>query len=418
MLSQYRNSAKAIATLVGFAIFCDMLVYGVFIPVLPHTATLHGIPAAQLGYYLSTYSFGMVVTPLVAILSDKLKNRKIPMVLSSLLLCFATFSFAFGNDPYSFLFGRMGQGIAGGVSWMIGFSMLAEAFPSNLGATMGSVMTANTIGNLAGPPIGGVLFDSVGVLAPLYFCSAICIIDTLIRLTIRPNIFSIDYPVLEQSQDDCEESPLLVERDETDIEEQRLKNGGIWKLIANVEMIITLLAIIIGEAVLTGIEPTLPLYLSDKLGLNASSIGILWIFISIPKMFACTGAGFLSDRFGRKRITALGLLILTVACILVSQANLYFLAPALSVFGVGAGIALTPGVPEMAEIAKSKGDSSYGTVYSLYNFASSFGMLIGPIVGSWIYTDHGFSNQMLLFGFCSAITFFLVLVHDQSKQKL
>jgi MFS family permease len=389
-----------------------MLVYGILIPILPPTSSYHQIPESQLGLFLSAYSVGMIVTPVVAIVSDSLKNRKIPMCLSSMLLCVSSVLFAVGNDPATFLLARMGQGIAGGVSWMIGFSMLADAFPDNLGATMGSVMTANTIGNLAGPPLGGFLFDSIGKLSPLYFCAGICVVDTLIRLTIRSGVFSLDYPAYHTSPTDSESRPLLSSEDPEALQGQ--KSVNIWKLTANLEMFMTLLSIIIGEGVLTGIEPTLPLYLGSRLGLSAASIGLLWICISIPKMFACTWAGFLSDRYGRKKITALGLLILSVACILVSLSlNLILLALSLAVFGIGAGVALTPGVPEMAEIANSLGDSSYGTVYSLYNFASSFGMLLGPILGTWVYSNYDFQTQLVVFGLCSSIMFIAIAIHER-----
>jgi MFS family permease len=389
-----------------------MLVYGILIPILPPTSSFHQIPESQLGVFLSVYSVGMIVTPMVAIISDKCKNRKIPMCLSSILLCISSVLFAVGTDPTTFLLGRMGQGIAGGVSWMIGFSMLADAFPNNLGATMGSVMTANTIGNLAGPPLGGFLFDSIGKLFPLYFCAGICIVDTIVRLTIRSGILSLEYPEYSSTESTSENRPLLAVEDPDNPSAQ--KSISIWKLTANVEMSMTLLSIIVGEGVLTGIEPTMPLYLGSRLGLSAASIGMLWICISIPKMFACTWAGFLSDRYGRKKITALGLLILSIACILVSMSlDSILLALSLAVFGIGAGVALTPGVPEMAEIANSLGDSSYGTVYSLYNFASSFGMLLGPIFGTWVYTNYDFETQLVAFGLCSSIMFIAVAIHER-----
>ncbi len=174
------------------------------------------------------YSFGMVVTPIVAILSDTYRNRKIPMCLSSMLLSLATMSFALGRDPPSFLFGRIGQGIAGGISWMIGFSMLADTFPANLGTTMGSVMSANTIGNLLGPPIGGILYDTMGMVAPLYFCASVCVIDTLVRLTIRSPIVSWDYPHFESN---VEDRPLL--QDDTDTDSSPKSKVSFWKLNDN-----------------------------------------------------------------------------------------------------------------------------------------------------------------------------------------
>ncbi|KAI8894616.1 major facilitator superfamily domain-containing protein [Globomyces pollinis-pini] len=408
------NLSTSVAILVGFAIFCDQFVYGVLVPTLPAIATRQNISTSDLGLVMSSYSVGIVVTPVVAIISDTWGNRKIPMVVASFVLAFAMLLFAWGTSMEHFLIARMIQGIVGGVSWMIGFSMLAESFPTHLGKVMGSVMTANTLGNLAGPPMGGLFFDYLGELSPLYLCFGVCLLDTLFRLVIVRPIFSWNYEKDKEGQ----ESEPFIEHQETQSELVIPQQVGLLKIICNPKMLITLFAIIVGEAVLTGIEPTLPLYLQTRFGYGPSKIGILWMSITIPKMFSCTYAGILSDSYGRKNTTILGLMLFSLGCFPLGLANeIWLLCIILCLFGVGAGISLTPGVPEMAELAKQQGDTSYGTVYSLYNIASSVGMMLGPIIGSWIYGNYGFLIQLQVFSGFLVVTAFILFIFQHTGKK-
>ncbi|KAJ3273045.1 hypothetical protein HDV01_004822 [Terramyces sp. JEL0728] len=260
---------------------------------------------------------------------------------------------------------------------------------------MGNVMTANTLGNLIGPPLGGMLYDKFGTAAPFHVCAGVCLLDTCFRIFLPYPSLSFDYQFISE---EGEHTRLLEDQPANS-----KKSVGMLKLISNVQMIVTLLAIVVAEGVLTGIEPTLPLYLGTSFKLNTTSVGLLWTAISIPKMIACTLSGSLSDKYGRKAVTTLGLVIFAVACPLVGLTDsIELLICALVLFGIGAGISLVPGVPEMADIAKELGDNSFGTVYSLYNIASSTGMLLGPIAGSWVYTAYGFDFQLIFF--CACLT--------------
>eukprot|EP00842_Homolaphlyctis_polyrhiza_P000056 jgi/Hompol1/1050/HPOL_001806-RA len=136
---------------VALALFTDMVVYGVVIPTLPKMITERlGLDAKYLGLLLSVYAGGLIlVTPIIGVISDKFQNRKVPMVLGLFCLIVTTLMFAYGSTFEQLLLARMGQGISGGVSWTLGFCMLADVFPQDkLGAIMGSALMANTVGFL------------------------------------------------------------------------------------------------------------------------------------------------------------------------------------------------------------------------------------------------------------------------------
>ena len=51
---------------------------------------------------------------------------------------------------------------------------------------------------------------------------------------------------------------------------------------------------------------------------------------------------------------------------------------------------VTPSLTYMAEATSSAGSDSFGVAYGLYNFAWSFGLLIGPALGGALYERLGF----------------------------
>lgn len=135
---------------VCLALFVDMVVYGIVIPTLPALIKdrLPHLKPSQIGLLFASYSLGLlIITPVVGVMSDRFKNRKIPMIVGMAGLAISTLSFAYGNTLVELLVARMCQGVSGGVSWTIGLSMIADSFPQEvLGSVMSKVLSANTLG--------------------------------------------------------------------------------------------------------------------------------------------------------------------------------------------------------------------------------------------------------------------------------
>jgi MFS family permease len=169
-------------------------------------------------------------------------------------------------------------------------------------------------------------------------------------------------------------------------------------LISDVQIIVTCLAIVAGATVFSGIEPTLPVYLAKSFGLSASSIGLVWMAIVMPNMISSIIWGKLSDQYGRKNITALGLVLFAASSLVLAlPKSLWALILALIAFGFSAAIVLTPGLPEMADYCEEKGGGIYAQGYALYNIAYSVGMIIGPLMGGYLFQELGFGWQMFVF---------------------
>lgn len=136
--------------------------------------------------------------------------------------------------------------------------MLADTFPvEKLGTIMGTVIMSHTIGFVLGPVLGGILYDYGGTLAPFYFCSLFGI------LTLLGTIW-----IAEPTRNTIDESILLLPS-----KKREKWNTELFHLLKNRRIISCIISCIVTSAALSGIEPALPIYLSDKYHVSISTIG-------------------------------------------------------------------------------------------------------------------------------------------------
>jgi MFS family permease len=320
------------------------------------------------------------------------------MIVGLIGLIVTTLVFAYAQSFWGLALARLGQGLSAGISWTIGFSMVSDLYPSEeLGSVMGYVLSANTLGFLVGPPLGGLVSDWLGDEAPYLFCTGLALIDLCGRLYITPpkvkGIESI-LTTLDRTPLLDPQSPSHSRQTSTVPKKLIPAQHSIFTFLFKPQVIVSTFAIMVGATVFSGIEPTLPLYLSTKFKLNASQIGLIWIAIVIPNMVSSMIAGTMSDRYGRKPVTAIGLFFFAFSSPTLALApDLFSLIVALMMFGFSGAIVLTPALPEFSE----ESNGLYAQAYALYNVAYSVGMMVGPLIGGYLY-ELGFYWQMNIFG--------------------
>jgi DHA1 family solute carrier family 18 vesicular amine transporter 1/2 len=352
------------------------------------------------------------VTPFISFFSDRFNNRKVPMLMGLVGLITSTLAFAYTDSFIGLAVARFGQGVSAGISWTIGLAMISDVYlPSELGSVMGWVLTANSFGFLIGPPLGGVMSQFISQEAPYLLCTGLALIDLIGRLYIKPAIPSLE----------GEDERLLNSRSNSPTSLSPQRNDSIYSFI-DLQVIITCLAIIISAGIFSGIEPTLPIYLAQVYNFNVSKIGALWLAIIFPNMISGIVSGSLSDKYGRKNITAFGLFLFGISSILVGFSyNIYTVIISLLLFGFTGGVAMTPSLPEFGDFAQERGGKSFAQAYAMYNVAYSIGMIFGPIIGGYLYESVGFKYQMLGFGiisiFTSPIVFYFWLIRKPKQSE-
>ena len=107
--------------------------------------------------------------------------------------------------------------------------------------------------------------------------------------------------------------------------------------------------------------------------------------------------GSLSDRYGGKRLTSIGLVL--SACLLPLMSTAWSIASAavlMVVLWAALSMTVTPSLAFIAEAASGAGVESFGVVYGAYNVAWAVGMLTGPALGGFLLERVGFGALSLV----------------------
>ncbi|KAJ1926040.1 hypothetical protein IWQ60_004137 [Tieghemiomyces parasiticus] len=219
-IDRLRNKQGTIIVVVGMAVFTDMLLYGIVVPVLP--TMLEGMVsnASQAnGFLFGIYALGLIIGGLgFGGLSDRYQIRQVPMCVLLIVLGLATMTFGLAKEYWQLLLARLVQGLAGGGTWAIGFGMIIDMNPPSRAITvLGSVMACSTMGTLLGPTLGGFLYEAGGRKAPFIFGGCLCFLDLLLRIFIGETAgWKEEHAALaqEEAKGRLEDNPVAVESGE------------------------------------------------------------------------------------------------------------------------------------------------------------------------------------------------------------
>ncbi|WP_257151736.1 MFS transporter [Bacillus pseudomycoides] len=271
---------KASLWVVAIAVFTDMLIYGMIVPILPRYAETLGASQTEIGFLFGSYAITLLLaTPILGVVSDKV-GRRLPMILGLFGLAAATLLFGLANSFWLLVLARMLQGISAAATWTAGLALLADVFPlQERGKAMGLALSGQAAGMLLGPTIGGALYQWGGYHLPFIIAASIALIDGILRIT-------------------------LLHNEPKSSSNQRIS----YRSILNMRSLFIMIGIIIlGSALPSALEPTLPLYLQDTLHLSPGTIGLLFAVPTLAYGFTAPIIGTLSTKIGRKQTMAVGI---------------------------------------------------------------------------------------------------------------
>src|SRR5471032_3088093 len=112
----------------------------------------------------------------MGMLSDRI-GRRLPLVAGLVALAGASALFAgAGSLPWLFV-ARLIQGAADGVTWAVGFALVADLYgPEERGRVMGYVMSGTSVAVVFGPSLGGWLYEAGGIWLPFVVVSVVSLL--------------------------------------------------------------------------------------------------------------------------------------------------------------------------------------------------------------------------------------------------
>ena len=359
-----RTNPRMAVAVSCIALFTDMLIYGILIPLLPLMPAVERAGSSATGLLFAAYAAMMIaVTPLAGRLVDRTGARG-PLLAALLGLAAACLLFAVGGPYWLLLISRLLQGAAAGLGWVASLALIAASIPlERRGTYLGLAMSMVSIGTLAGPPLAGWLARDHGHAAPFVLAAAVLILDGVLRVVfVRPTPPSADDPA----------TPLDV-----------LRVGGSWPVV---------ILIAVGSAVTSAIEPILPVRLAVGLGLDTAGIGLLFALLVIIGAVLNPMVGAILNRVSPRVLALIGaalaiagllllgagsrLPVVIAGIVCLGGAIAFLVAPAGTLIGVQ-GARTTP--------------PALGGAYSLYNLAYAAGLTLGPVTAGALTSALGYS---------------------------
>ncbi|KAI3395040.1 hypothetical protein diail_1863 [Diaporthe ilicicola] len=184
----FRSSSTFILAAVCIAIFTDILLYGIIVPVIPFALTGRvGVAEDSVQTWnailLATYTIALFVgSPLVGLYADHTSSRRWPLLIGLVSLAGSTIFLCLGRTIALLIIGRILQGLSAAIVWTVGLALMVDTVPDRIGEAMGYSAIAMSMGLLVSPAIGGAVFAAAGYYAVYYIAFGCIFLDIVLRL--------------------------------------------------------------------------------------------------------------------------------------------------------------------------------------------------------------------------------------------
>jgi len=363
MISGFRKELM-VAALAGTIVVMGL---AFIIPLFPIYVSQMGASNFQLGLIVSGFTISQfLVQPFFGGLSDRFGRK--PFLVGG-LACYgfvASLYILASSLPQIFLI-RLLHGVGAGMIWPALSAFIVDQSPvERRGETMGLLSGMETLGFVAGPLLGGVLYSLGGMSLPFWGCSALAFLSTGM--------------VWRYIQEKPSEKPIP--------ETRFLERYGFASLRLRDIRLLCLIGF--GETFVWGMISTLLPVMASRLGIPPGKIGWLFSAYFIVYIFLQWPVGKWSDRRGRKKPILVGMVIYTLAVLMLSRGgNLFYLLSVLAIAGAGLGV-YSPSIRvAVADLTSAK---ARGASLGVFFTTRMFGFFLGPNLGGMLadYWGEGF----------------------------
>jgi len=435
-LFELRSSTWFITATVCTAVFTDIFLYAMIVPVFPFSLPQRvGVDEDDVQHWLSVllsvYGAALLVTaPIFGWLSDRIELRRTPLLAGIVVLGGATVMLCLANNLPLLIVGRILQGASAGVVWVTGLALLADTVGKKYaGQAMGFVGIAYAAAALLAPLLGGIVYERAGYYAVFAMAFGMIALDIVLRLLLiekkaakkwlgeddvqmEPQTLADDP---EQAQADKQitaafapsepsnSAAIDVPLTQTSSKIEK-KLPPMLILLKSRRMQATFASCAIAALILTAFDTTLPLFVEETFHWSSTGAGLIFLAPLLPSFFQPL-YGRAVDKYGARWPAGLGLLICVppfVCLRLVTQNSLaqkVLLCALLAIIGFGVALTLAATMAEFTYIAAEKErrqpgsmgrGGAYAQSYSLFNVSWAFGSLVGAYWAGGVRLAAGF----------------------------
>ncbi|KAL8808845.1 MAG: hypothetical protein Q9200_003966 [Gallowayella weberi] len=457
----WRSSTLFIISTVGIGLFTDLALYGVVVPVLPYILKDRvNLPEDQIQSHVSAllaaYAGASVLcSPPAGIIADRVSTRQAPFLVGLFALLGATLMLFLGQTFPVLVVARILQGISGAVVWTIGLALLLDTVgPENLGKTVGSIFGFISIGELAAPVLGGVVYQKTGYPGVFGMGGALLAIDFIMRLLLIEKKTAAkwqkqdgrsngsgeeqegDAPT-EEGEDGDEQEPLLRKKEEDGYkvpegQSKVVRAYPILYVLKDPRLLTALLLAFNQATLLSSFDATIPTEADQLFDFDSLKSGLLFIALVLPYLLLGPVAGWLVDRYGTKPAAVLGFGYLVPVLVLLRLARpggtsqIVIFCALLALCGIGlAGIG-SPSIVEASYVVTQYDKANpgffgeqgpYAQLYGFNSMVFSLGLAVGPIISGGLRDRIGYGNMNAVIAALCLVTASLSVVYIGGKPK-
>ncbi|MCJ1310637.1 hypothetical protein MMC25_004302 [Agyrium rufum] len=452
ILFKYRSSTLFILGTVAVGLFTDLFLYGMLVPLLPFLLENRvNVPPSQIQSYTSAFlaayaGASVVFSPPAGIIADKLSARQLPFLCGLIALLAATILLHLGQNLPVLIVARILQGLSAAVVWTIGLAMVLDTVgPEKLGLAIGSIFGFISIGDLAAPVLGGVVFEKAGydgVMAMAYFLLAIDFILRLLLIEKKTARMYVEKYGLEPHEEDREpeegEDGEYQEPQEDDPLLSSGKKPEDWKIykeqpkwikkfpilycLQDKRLIVAEIVAFMQATLLSTFDATIPTQAESLFGFDSLKSGILFIPLVLPYLILGPIVGKLVDIYGPKPAAVFGFLFAIPSLILLripsaggtSQIVIYSVVLVMNSITLAA--VAPPSIVEASYVCEgyykaNKGffgeNGPFAQLYAINSMVFSTGLALGPIISGGLRDSIGYGNMNAVVAVMCAIVAFL-----------
>ncbi|KAI9788189.1 MAG: hypothetical protein M1835_002409 [Candelina submexicana] len=343
--------------------------------------------------------------------------------------------------------GRLLQGLSAAVVWVVGLALLVDTVgEKDIGQVMGYVSLSMTIGILAGPLLGGVVYEKGGYYSVFAMAFALIGLDILLRLlmvekkiarqwlttTMRRDYADCTYgaPPPQHLDNGCvEASPqqgksarekqgVLNEKESTRLSCFTTRLPPVVTLLKSRRLVAALWGSLVQAALMTSFDSVLPLFVKRTFGWDSTGAGLIFLTLCIPS-FSAPVVGWLSDKYGPRWLAASGFLLalpfFTLLRLITHNTipQIVTLCVLLILIGISITLVMPPLMAEVTYVVQAKENKNpgmfgaggaYAQAYGLFNCAFAGGCLVGPIWAGFVEDKAGWGTMAWSLGLLSALS--------------
>jgi MFS family permease len=328
-------------------------------------------------------------------------GRKRTMMIGLLFFALMPFTYLLVRDYNLLIIIRFIHGLATAIYGPVSMAVVADIAGAKKGEMLSWFSSVTIIGNLLGAPLGGfILHRSPGAAGPslvdfqyAYLASGIA---GLLSLILAIGVLRGDKSA----------------SDGRGLKEASLKFiSGIREVISDKRVAITSAVEGLQNMTMGALEAFLPIYAVKVVGLNEFQAGILWGVQVVTTVLSKPIMGRTSDKYGRKALISVGILICAISFGLIPVfKNFYLLMLTSAFFGLGEALVTSSGAAFVADLCKQK---HFGTAMGTFGTIFDIGHASGPILAGFLLAHHGylFSFWVMSAALVIAVPVFVMTVH-------